>query len=115
VTGDHLTFDGDCGVRPRTGNDVLTAGDPTVFCPPFPLLPLPVVLSTGVGAPRKLHGPATCGGFVHQAGPRTCIGPASIALTWNYARVLSSTSLPLAVLPLAVLPTSLAILHQVEA
>src|SRR5690242_3910367 len=42
VTGDHLSFDGNCGVRIRP-----TAGDPTVFSPPFPLLSTLLVLPAG--------------------------------------------------------------------
>src|SRR4051794_39962397 len=62
VTGDHLSFDGDCGDRPRAERH-LVAGDPTVFSPPFPLLPISgtAVLPTGVRAPRNLMAPNTCG------------------------------------------------------
>ena len=81
-------------------NCVLETGDPTVFGPPFPLLPISVervVLPTGVGDPRDFMAPSTCGGLSCQASPE----PASArlrAVTWNYVTVLPSTSVCLAVL-----------------
>ena len=75
-------------------------------CPPFPLLPIAVLLvvpSAGVGAPRDFMAPCTCDGLSCQASPETSIGPP--ALTWNYVRVLRSTSTCLALLR-AVMPTS---------
>jgi hypothetical protein len=44
-------------------NYVLEAGDPTVFGPPFPLLTISVLLTTGAGAPRDFMAPSTCGGL----------------------------------------------------
>jgi hypothetical protein len=59
--------------------DGLVAGDPTVFSPPFPLLPMSVVPLAGVEAPRKLHGLAhvrrtsSC-----QTGPENNIAPPAV-------------------------------------
>src|SRR3954454_20126485 len=91
---------------PDPKNHVLVAGDPTVFGPPFPLLPTSVVLTAGVGAhatsrPRTRTADLSC-----QAEPRTSIGPPCLpAPTWNYVRVLTSTSTCLA----AVIETSTAV------
>ena len=58
MTEDHLSFDGDCGVR--TGHENLpAAGDPTVYGPPFPLTSF-YLLSAGVRAPRDFMAPNTC-------------------------------------------------------
>lgn len=60
---------------PQNWHYVLTAGDPTASSPPFPLLPLPAVLSADVGASRDFMAPHTCGGsLLRQAEPRTCVG-----------------------------------------
>ena len=57
--------------------------------PPFPLLPISVVLSAGAGAPRYFHGPAHVRRTVVPAGPVS----APPALTWSYVRVLPCLAL----------------------
>ena len=59
VTGDHLSFDGNCGVRARPEMRP-AAGDPTVSDPPFPLTFSSFVLPAGVGTPRDFMAPDTC-------------------------------------------------------
>lgn len=62
MTGDHLSFDGNCGVRAGPQN-LPAAGDPTVYGPPFPLISLPLtLLSAGVRTPRDFMAPNTCDG-----------------------------------------------------
>src|SRR3954470_4336678 len=79
---------------PDPKNCVLVAGDPTVFGPPFPLLPTSVVLTAGVGAhatsrPRTRSADLSC-----QGEPRTSIGPTCFpAPNWNYVRFLTCTCL----------------------
>jgi hypothetical protein len=52
VTEDHLSFDGNCGVRAEPWN-LPAAGDPTVYGPPFPLTSLS--LTSAVRRCRKPH------------------------------------------------------------
>jgi hypothetical protein len=74
---------------------VLEAGDPTVFGPPFPLLPISVVLvvlPAGVGAPRDFMAPSTCGGLCCRRAPKPHRPAVLHALTWNYVKVLRTTT-----------------------
>lgn len=108
VTGDHLSFDGNCGVRPSALSCVLETGDPTVFGPS---------LSSASGfcgagraarrcrSPTRLHGPVHVRRTSCQAGPEPAVHLP--ALTWNYVRVFLSTSTCLALL-CAVISTSTA-------
>ena len=59
VTGDHLSFDGNCGVRPRAGTACWRRAIQRCSALPFLCfyLSLPVVLSAGVGAPRNFMAP----------------------------------------------------------
>jgi hypothetical protein len=63
VTEDHLSFDGNCGVRAEPCN-LPAAGDPTVYGPPFPLTSSisHLMLSAGVRTPRNFMAPNTCDG-----------------------------------------------------
>ena len=111
MTAAHPTFDGttvsttELQLRPDGGrsNGVLPSLSSThqfLYCYP-----------AGVGAPRKLHGPAhvrrifgTSGGALKRASALP-----AVASTWNYVKVLSCAYLVL--LP-TVVPTSTAVLHQ---
>ena len=57
MTGDHLSFEGNCGVRPACVS--AEAGDPTVFGPSLSSgFSLPyLVLPAGVGTPRDFMAP----------------------------------------------------------
>jgi hypothetical protein len=81
---------------PQNSETVLTAGDPTVLGPPFPLLPF-------LWVPCYLPASEPHANFTapHAYGESSCIRlspelasalPAS-ALTWSYAKVLSCTAL----------------------
>jgi hypothetical protein len=82
---------------PQNSKAVLTAGDPTVFGPPFPLLPLPVapvVPPAGVRAPRNFMAPHTYGGSsCIRPGPETASALPAVAPTGNFAEVLTATTI----------------------
>jgi hypothetical protein len=68
--------------------------------PPFPLLPVSlvlVVLPAGAGAPRDFMAPLTCGELSCQASPEPASARLS-ALTWNDVRVFTFPFTCLAVL-----------------
>jgi hypothetical protein len=66
---------------PQNLTSVLSAGDPTVLGPPFPLLPFLWCRRTNCrcGSPTQTSRPRTrAAEFLHQAEPRDCIGPACV-------------------------------------
>jgi hypothetical protein len=72
------------------------AGDPTVLNPPFPLLPLPELLSCHlpVREPTQLHGPAHVRRILPASGRALNVHrPNPRALTWNFVKVLTAASL----------------------
>jgi hypothetical protein len=84
-------------VSTQNHETVLTAGDPTVLVPPFPLLPFPVVLSyyLPVSEPHaNFTAPHTYGGSsCIRSSPEPAPALPASALTWNFAKVLSRTCL----------------------